>query len=240
MPRGSRRGIVPASEASFSNLPTLETSSAAISNARRWTIIALLFVSSFINYVHRAAVSVALPMISLELKMRPLQKGWLLYSFFVSYALMGIPMGRMVDRFNLRWLVAGMFSLWCLSCGLMGFAGSLATLVALRISLGIGESIYFPGGNKIVGLLFAPADRGLPSGLFRLRHSHRTGPRGAPGGLADFRIRLAMDDGHHRFCRLALGASLDDHLSIKNSRCATRFAAERFSPPAARQARPCF
>jgi len=143
-----------------------EAASAVISNARRWTIIALLFVSCFINYVHRAAVSVALPMISLELKMGPLQKGWLLYSFFVSYALMGIPTGRMVDRLNLRWLVAGMFSLWCLSCGLMGLAGSLAMLVALRIMLGIGESIYLPGGNKIVSSLFAPADRGLPSGLF--------------------------------------------------------------------------
>jgi hypothetical protein len=44
---------------------------------------------------------------------------------------MQIPVGRLVDRFNLRWLVAGMFSLWCLSCGLMGLAGSLATLVAL-------------------------------------------------------------------------------------------------------------
>ncbi len=157
---------MPSSEASFSILPKREASAAAVSNARRWMIIALLFVSCFINYVHRAAVSVALPMISLELKMGPLQKGWLLYSFFASYALMGIPTGRMVDRFNLRWLVAGMFSLWCLSCGLMGFAGSLATLIALRISLGIGESVYFPSGNKIVSLLFAPADRGLPSGLF--------------------------------------------------------------------------
>jgi MFS family permease len=48
----------------------------------------------------------------------------------------------------------------------MGLAGSLATLVALRISLGVGESIYLPGGNKIVGSLFAPAERGLPAGLF--------------------------------------------------------------------------
>ena len=155
---------MPASETSLSNLPRREA--AAVANARRWAIIALLFVSALINYVHRAAVSVALPMISLELKLNPLQKGWLLYSFFISYALMQIPVGRLVDRFNLRWLVAGMFSLWCLSCGFMGLAGSLATLVALRILLGMGESVYLPGGSKIVSSLFAPADRGLPSGLF--------------------------------------------------------------------------
>ena len=32
--------------------------------------------------------------------------------------------------------------------------------------LGIGEAIYLPGGSKIVSLLFPPAERGLPSGLF--------------------------------------------------------------------------
>lgn len=153
------------SEASLSSLSALDAAS-AVSNARRWTIIVLLFFSSFLNYVHRAAVSVALPMISRDLRIGPLQKGWLLWSFFISYAAMQIPVGRWVNRFNLRWLMAGMFSLWCLSCGLMGFAGSLAMLVALRLALGVGESIYLPGGNRIVGSLFAPAERGLPSSLF--------------------------------------------------------------------------
>jgi MFS family permease len=147
-------------------LPTGEGPGAALSNVHRWTIIVLLFVSSVINYVHRAAVSVALPMISHEFKITPLQKGWLLWSFFASYALMQIPVGRLADRYSMRWLVAGMFSLWCLSCGLMGLAGSLAVLVALRVLLGFGESIYLPGGTKIVSMLFAPADRGLPSGIF--------------------------------------------------------------------------
>ena len=92
-----------------------------------------------------------------------------------------------------------MFSLWCLSCGLMGLASSLAMLVALRILLGVGESIYLPGGNKIVGLLFAPADRGLPSGLFDCGTRIGLAAGHAPGGLADFPLRLALDDGHHRF-----------------------------------------
>lgn len=157
---------MPISEPLLSAVPEVGTTCPAISNRHRWTIIALLLASSFINAVHRAAVSVALPMISLEFKMSPLEKGWLLWSFFLSYALMQIPVGRLVDRYNLRWLVAGMFSLWCLSCGLMGLAGSLALLVVLRLFLGIGESIYLPGGNRIVGSLFAPAERGLPSGLF--------------------------------------------------------------------------
>ena len=42
----------------------------------------------------------------------------------------------------------------------------MASLIAFRVLLGIGESIYLPGGSKIVSLLFRPHERGLPAGLF--------------------------------------------------------------------------
>src|SRR5437867_10531500 len=79
---------------------------------------------------------------------------------------MQIPIGWCADRWNLRWLYAGAFLLWSVSQGLMGFAGSLATLIVFRIILGVGESIYLPGGTKIVNLMFRSSDRGLPCGIF--------------------------------------------------------------------------
>ncbi len=136
------------------------------SNSRRWLLVGLLFVASFINYLDRATISVALPLISLDLHLGPEIKGLILSAFFWSYALMQIPIGWCADRWNLRWLYAGLFAVWSLACGLTGFAGSLLILILLRILLGIGESIYFPGGNKVVSLLFPSADRGFPSGLF--------------------------------------------------------------------------
>jgi MFS family permease len=150
----------------FSDLQVPGAASSAISNARRWTIVGLLFTSTVINYLDRGTLSVALPMISAELGISPALKGVLLWSFFTSYAVMQVPVGWLADRLDLRWLVAGMFTLWCVSCGLMGLAGSLAILVVLRVLLGVGESIFLPGSNRIVSLLFAPAERGLPTGLF--------------------------------------------------------------------------
>ena len=79
---------------------------------------------------------------------------------------MQIPIGWGADRFNLRWLYAGAFALWSFAQGLTGLAGSLAALIGFRVLLGIGESIYLPGGTKIVSLLFTRKERGLPSGLF--------------------------------------------------------------------------
>jgi len=137
-----------------------------ISNLRRWGLVGLLFIASFINYLDRATISVALPLISVDLHLNPQTKGLLLSSFFWSYALMQIPVGWCADRFSLRWLYAGLFALWSLACGLTGLAGSLGILILLRILLGIGESIYLPGGTKIVSVLFSSRERGLPSGLF--------------------------------------------------------------------------
>ena len=138
----------------------------AVTNARRWTIVGLLFTASLINYFDRATISFALPLISAELHLGPEAKGLLLSAFFWSYALMQIPVGILADRFNLRWLYAGAFTIWSLSQGLIGLAGSLSTLVLFRIFLGVGEAIYLPGGSKIVSLLFRPSERGLPCGLF--------------------------------------------------------------------------
>lgn len=136
-----------------------------LSDNRRWSIVGLLFVASLINYLDRAAISFALPLISKDFQLTAQSKGLLLSSFFWSYALMQIPIGWSADRFNLRWLYAGAFVIWSFAQGLTGLAGSLTALLGFRILLGVGESIYLPGGTKIISLLFSPKERGLPSGF---------------------------------------------------------------------------
>src|SRR6202167_1444508 len=120
------------------------------SNEQCWSIVSLLFAASLINYLDRAAISFALPLISIDFRLTAPSKGLLLSSFFWSYALMQIPVGWCVDRLNLRWLYAAHFAIWSLACGFTGFAGSLGVLLFMRCLLGVGESIYLPGGTKIV------------------------------------------------------------------------------------------
>ena len=139
---------------------------AEITNARRWSVVGLLFAASMINYMDRATLSYALPSISDDLGLGPVQKGFLTSAFFYSYAYMQIPIGWVADRVTLKWVYAGMFALWSVACGLVGFVNSLGMLIALRIMLGFGESIYLPGGMKIVSKLFPPQQRGFPSGIF--------------------------------------------------------------------------
>ena len=140
--------------------------SAGVTNRRRWLVVGLLFVASLINYLDRSTISIALALISADLRLDPTREGLLLSSFFWSYAFMQVPVGWCADRLNLRWLYAGAFVIWSVAQGMCGLATGLAMLIAFRIVLGIGESIYLPGGTKIVSLLFSSTERGLPCGLF--------------------------------------------------------------------------
>ncbi len=64
-----------------------------VSPARAWSLASLLFVAGFINYLDRAIVSVALPVIAVDLHLGPAAKGVLLSAFFWSYSLMQLPIG---------------------------------------------------------------------------------------------------------------------------------------------------
>src|SRR5215510_12327443 len=111
---------VPASTADPISSATLR-----VTNARRWTIVWLLFAASLINYFDRQILSYAMPVLAKDFGLEPFQRGLVMSAFFWSYALMQIPMGVCADRFNLRWLYAGAFTLWSFAQGLTGFAGSL-------------------------------------------------------------------------------------------------------------------
>jgi len=137
-----------------------------ISNTRRWLVVGLLALAALVNYLDRATLSVALPLVATDLSLGPTAKGVVLSAFFWSYALLQVPAGMLADRWNLRWLYAGAFVLWSVACGLTGAVGGLATLVVVRIVLGAGESVYLPVGLKVLNTLFPSRDRGLPSGFF--------------------------------------------------------------------------
>jgi len=147
-------------------VPALTANGARLSNVRRWGTVWLMFLAAAINFVDRGSLSVAMPLIAAEMNFSPQAQGTLLSAFFWTYALMQIPMGWAVDRFDAKWIYAGAFALWSVACGVTGLAGGLAALAVLRMLLGLGESAYFASSTKIVSQLFSPSERGFPTGLF--------------------------------------------------------------------------
>ncbi len=55
-----------------------------VSNARRWTIVWLLFAASVINYFDRQALSYAMPLLAGDFQLTLPQQGLVLSAFFWS------------------------------------------------------------------------------------------------------------------------------------------------------------
>ncbi len=134
----------------------------------RWTLVTLIATASFINYLDRGSLAVALPVISKDLHLSPIAQGAALSAFFWTYTAMQIPMGRMVDRLDIKKVYAVSFAIWSLAAAATGLATGLWTLVAARILLGFGEAVYLPGGLKVVSLHFRSEETAWPAGLFDL------------------------------------------------------------------------
>ncbi len=134
----------------------------------RWTLVLLVATASFINYLDRGSLAVALPIMSNDLGLDPIAQGIALSAFFWTYTLMQIPMGRIVDRFDIKKVYAVSFAIWSVSAAATGLATGLWTLVVARVFLGIGEAVYLPGGLKVVSLHFSSEETAWPAGLFDL------------------------------------------------------------------------
>src|SRR6266536_2504275 len=134
-------------------------------NTARWGIVGLLFLSVCINYVDRSSLSVAAPVLSDEFSLSPLKLGYLLSAFFWSYTAFQLVAGWLVDRHDVKWVYAGGFMVWSLAMASTGLASGFAGLLAARLCLGIGESVFLPSVSKIVVRLFPAERRGLPNAL---------------------------------------------------------------------------
>ena len=128
-------------------------------------VLVLLGISVFINYVDRGNLSIAAPMLKDELRISATQLGILLSAFFWTYACLQPIAGWLVDRVNVNWVIAGGFFLWSAATAATGLAHTFSVLFALRLLLGIGESVAYPSYSKIIALNFPEEHRGLANSV---------------------------------------------------------------------------
>ena len=116
----------------------------------RASLLALLTVAVCLNYIDRGTLAISAPLIQGELHLTATELGVLLSSFFWSYVLMHVPAGWLAERYGAHRVLAGGVALWSLATALTSLAGTFATLLALRLLLGVGESVYFPCSSKLL------------------------------------------------------------------------------------------
>lgn len=124
-------------------------------------LVMLLGAAVFLNYVDRGAIAVAAPLMKGELGLTATEFGTAVSAFFWVYVPVQFVVGWLCDRISVYRLMAWGVILWAASTFLMGFAGGFVSLMVLRVLLGVGESIIFPGSSKIIARHVPAESRGM-------------------------------------------------------------------------------
>lgn len=132
----------------------------------RWSICAMLFVATSINYMDRQVIAILKPTLQHSIGMTEVQYGYIVDAFQVAYALGLLGAGRLIDKFGTRIGYMLVMAVW--SCSAMGHALANTALEfgVARFFLGVGESGNFPAAIKTVAEWFPQKERSLATGIF--------------------------------------------------------------------------
>jgi predicted MFS family arabinose efflux permease len=130
----------------------------------RWFIVFLLFAITVVNYIDRAAISYAIPLIQRDLAFSPTESGAILGAFGLGYAITTLIGGLAVDRYGARIVLTIAAVLWSLSIGMTALATGVFMLYAARVLLGVSEGPNFPALTGAVTHWLSPRERATALG----------------------------------------------------------------------------
>lgn len=126
----------------------------------RWKIFLSMLALVSINYIDRASLSVAMPLISREFHLTPSMQGLILSSFFWTYAFMQIPGGMLADRFKPRIVISMATIFWGGFQVVAAACTNGISLVLARLGLGLSEAPIYPAGGKLNAMWMTKNERG--------------------------------------------------------------------------------
>ncbi|HEU4538897.1 MAG TPA: MFS transporter [Polyangiaceae bacterium] len=128
----------------------------------------LLFLINFLNFFDRTIPAVVLEPLRKEFALDDTALGLLGTSFTLVYALAGLPLGRLADRWRRTRVLAGGVFAWSLMTAASGVAWSFFSFFAIRLGVGVGEASCAPAANSMIGDMYPSRQRARALGLFML------------------------------------------------------------------------
>jgi ACS family hexuronate transporter-like MFS transporter len=126
-----------------------------------------MFASTMLNYMDRQTIALVRPQIRDAFAIKSDEEfGWIIAAFAMIYALLQVPAGYVVDRWDLRWSYAAAVIWWSLAAMATALAPSLGLFVACRALLGVGESFNWPCALRVTARVLPAAERSLGNGIF--------------------------------------------------------------------------
>jgi ACS family hexuronate transporter-like MFS transporter len=132
----------------------------------RWTICALVFFATTINYLDRQAISLVKTDLDAEFGWSKTDYANITVAFQLTYALAMFGVGRLIDRLGTKIGYALSLVLWSLAAIGHALVKSTTGFFIARGFLGLTESGNFPSAIKAIAEWFPKKERALATGIF--------------------------------------------------------------------------
>jgi ACS family hexuronate transporter-like MFS transporter len=132
----------------------------------RWSICALLFFATTINYIDRQVFSFLAPILQKEIQWTEIEYGYIVTAFTIAYAFGLLVAGRFIDKIGTKIGFSISIVVWSIAAMAHALAKSVFGFGLARFSLGVGESGNFPASIKTIAEWFPKKERALATGLF--------------------------------------------------------------------------
>ncbi len=137
----------------------------------RYVILAMIFLVTTFNYVDRATLSIAAPVMSKELGFDAVSMGLAFSAFGWSYTSLQIPGGWVLDKYGARLVYGAGLILWSIFTFFQAFVGffgyAFIALFALRFLMGVAETPAFPTNSRLTVMWFPTHERGFATSVYQ-------------------------------------------------------------------------
>lgn len=136
-------------------------------SAYSWYALGVLVVVYILNFIDRQILSILAVDIKRDLALTDGQLGFLGgAAFAVFYALFGVPLGRLADRWHrVRLLTTGLV-LWSTMTAFSGLARNYLTLSLARMGVGVGEATASPTAYSLISDYFPARQRATALAIY--------------------------------------------------------------------------
>lgn len=144
-----------------------EVASEKPASAYSWYVLGVLVVVYILNFIDRQILSILAVDIKRDLALTDGQLGFLGgAAFAVFYALFGVPLGRLADRWHRVRLLSIGLVLWSTMTALSGFAHNYLTLSLARMGVGVGEATASPTAYSLISDYFPSRQRATALAIY--------------------------------------------------------------------------
>ncbi|MRT25086.1 MFS transporter [Enterobacteriaceae bacterium RIT697] len=137
----------------------------------RYSMLGFIGMAMLVNFIDRATLSVAAPLMSKELGFDAAAMGWAFSAFGWAYMLFQIPGGILLDKFGSRLVYGSAILIWSIFTFIQGlvylFPAPFIMLFLFRFLMGAAEAPATPASSRLTVQWFPDKERGFATSIYQ-------------------------------------------------------------------------